>query len=86
MTFDPTGRLWLATSGGLSVLDTHGTPQNKADDVWSSWRVSNGLVDSNLTGVAIDQTGAVWVGTYTGLSRMTTTTQVYLPIVVRNHP
>lgn len=83
--FDASGRLWLATSGGLSVLDTAGTPFDKSDDVWHTWTVADGLVDSYLYSVALDASGGVWVGAATGLSRMRGVAQrrLYLPLILR---
>jgi hypothetical protein len=69
ITFDETGRLWLAANDGFSVLDTHGTPHDKADDIWFTWRVADGLVDDHLLAIAVDASGSVWVGTKLGLSR-----------------
>ncbi|MBC8446182.1 MAG: hypothetical protein H8D78_00385 [Chloroflexi bacterium] len=72
----------------MSVLDTAGTPHEKSDDTWLSWRVTDGLVDSYLYSVALDSSGAVWAGTSTGLSRMRGAVQqlLYLPLVVKTTP
>ncbi|MFQ5854537.1 MAG: two-component regulator propeller domain-containing protein [Anaerolineae bacterium] len=83
--FDASGRLWLATSGGLSVLDTAGTPFDKSDDVWHTWTVEDGLVDSYIFTVALGPSGTVWAGADTGLSRMKGAAQrrLYLPLILR---
>ena len=75
----------MATTGGLWVLDTGGTPHDESDAVWLTWSVADGLVDSYVRSVAIDLSGAVWVGTDRGLSRMIGAVQhrVYLPLVLK---
>lgn len=58
----PDGRKWLATNGGVSVLDDAGTAA-PGDDRWHTFTASNsGLPSDDVRAVAIE--GAfVWVGT-----------------------
>ncbi len=69
----------------MSVLDTAGTPHDKSDDVWLTWKTAEGLVDNYLYSIAFDSLGAAWVGTASGLSRMRGAVQypLYLPLVVK---
>jgi len=66
---DGQGRLWLGTRSGLNLLDPRGSPHVKSDDVWTSWRVEDGLVDSVIDDVAIDGSGSVRVASGSGLGR-----------------
>ena len=67
----------------VSALDPGGTPQNKSDDTWRSWGVSDGLVDSYTNAIDVNSLGHVWVGTSGGLARMVTglDESVYLPVL-----
>ena len=56
--------LWVATQGGVSVLDCDGTPHDKADDQWATYTQHNsGLVDNDGSSLAVDGAGRIWVGT-----------------------
>ncbi|MFQ5854540.1 MAG: two-component regulator propeller domain-containing protein [Anaerolineae bacterium] len=57
ITFDAAGRLWLATSSGLSVLDHTGTPFDKADDTWTRFSTSDGLAGNGVRGILFDASG-----------------------------
>jgi len=59
------GRLWLATDGGLSVLD-HGSTADRGDDRWHTYTVEStyaALPSNDVRAVAVDG-NTVWVGTW----------------------
>lgn len=65
---DSYGRVWagvyvdyLVTEGGVSMYD--GT-------IWNQWETSDGLAGPNVTRMAMDEDGSLWIATSTGLSRM----------------
>lgn len=56
--------LWVATQGGVGVLDYGGTPHDKVDDQWATYSQSNsGLADNDTSSLAIDGAGRIWIGT-----------------------
>jgi two-component system sensor histidine kinase ChiS len=56
--------LWVATTGGVGVLDCGGTPHDKADDQWSTYtQYNSGLVDNDTSSLAMDDAGRIWIGT-----------------------
>jgi ligand-binding sensor domain-containing protein len=56
--------LWVATQGGVSVLDYGGTPHDKADDQWATYtQYNSGLTDNDTSSLAIDGAGRIWIGT-----------------------
>ena len=64
VTTDAAGRVWFGTDGaGLSILDTNGTPFDKADDRWETWTDADGLPGRNLRALAWTSEG-LWVATY----------------------
>ncbi len=61
---DAVGRIWFGTDGaGLSILDTNGTPFDKADDRWEAWTDADGLPGRNLRASVWTDEG-LWVATY----------------------
>jgi ligand-binding sensor domain-containing protein len=65
---DDFGRVWagvyvdyLVTEGGISMYD--GTQ-------WTQWETSDGLAGPNVTRIAMDEDGNLWIATSTGLTRM----------------
>ena len=64
IAIDTHGHKWFATDGGLSVLDDNGTP-DQADDIWYTYTqqsTDGGLPSNQVTAVALDEAGYVWVG------------------------
>lgn len=60
---DPQGNKWLATDGGLNVLDDKGTP-DVGDDLWYTvTRQTSGIPSDHVTAIAADEAGYIWVGT-----------------------
>jgi ligand-binding sensor domain-containing protein len=56
--------LWVATQGGVSVLDYGGTPHNKANDQWTTYtQYNSGLADNDTSSLAVDGAGRIWIGT-----------------------
>ena len=52
--------LWFGTRGGVSRMTSAGS--------WSSFSITNGLSDNNVTSAASDAGGKIWVGTYYGVN------------------
>ena len=56
--------LWVATQGGVSVLDYGSTPHNKTDDQWATYtQYNSSLADNDTSSLAIDEAGRIWIGT-----------------------
>lgn len=52
--------LWFGTRGGVSRMTSALS--------WSSFSITNGLSDNNVTSVASDAGGKIWVGTFHGVN------------------
>ncbi|MEE3257712.1 MAG: two-component regulator propeller domain-containing protein [Candidatus Latescibacterota bacterium] len=72
---DRSGRVWVATDGGLNAVrgtysreDEHFAVEN-----WTVYNAINGLPTSVATALAEDNRGNIWVGTEDGLARIGTT-------------
>ena len=53
---------------GLYYFNENGTYENSSDDKMGWIRVSNGLLSSAVTSIALDNLGSLWVGTNLGVS------------------
>jgi ligand-binding sensor domain-containing protein/signal transduction histidine kinase len=63
MLIDRNGMIWVAGSEiGVRTYSTHGPPQ--------SYTTMNGLDDNNVSALAEDAAGNIWVGTLSGLNRI----------------
>jgi signal transduction histidine kinase/streptogramin lyase len=62
---DPDGILWIGTEEGLNRYDP-------AEDRWRSYRTSDGLPNSFIYGLLMDQHQNLWISTNKGISRMET--------------
>jgi ligand-binding sensor domain-containing protein len=60
------GLKWVGTSGGLNAFDDGGTPAEKSDDTWTTFRTEDGLSYSSIHAVALDGSGRKWLGTNGG--------------------
>jgi streptogramin lyase len=58
----PDGTLWAGTDGGASYLK---------DGRWITLSKRHGLIDDNVFSILFDAEGNTWLGTWTGLSKMT---------------
>lgn len=56
---DKKKRLWIGTSGGLSV---------KEGDSFTNYTTAHGLLDNYITAIAEDKDGDIWVGTPGGIN------------------
>lgn len=68
-TVDGKGGLWLATHEGLVHVDNALTLKGL-----TVYNIFNGLVDNHSTSVMTDNIGRVWVGTYSGISCLDSST------------
>lgn len=48
------------------LLDDKGTPTNKADDVWVTFTIIDGLANNWIRAIAVDASGTKWIGTWGG--------------------
>ncbi|KAA9346704.1 sensor histidine kinase [Larkinella humicola] len=72
LSFDLKDRLWIATRDGLTMID----PQRQSYRVYRHDPQDPASLRNNLTYSALaDRNGDVWVGQFTGLSRLDTVTQ-----------
>jgi hypothetical protein len=76
-TVDQSGRKWVminnSTFRGLIVFDDKGTLDNTADDTWTRFPANDvaGInAENDVTSVAVDKLGDVWIGTDRGLRTM----------------
>ncbi len=54
---------WLATDGGVSLLDDGGQPQNKSVHHWYTFGMADGLANYHVSAVAVDRfSSQVWFG------------------------
>jgi ligand-binding sensor domain-containing protein len=67
--FDP-DRIWIGTTAaGVSVLDHNGTIANKGDDDFTGeLDLDDNLLSNNVTSLAQDRDGYIWIGTDKGLN------------------
>ncbi|HEY5326705.1 MAG TPA: two-component regulator propeller domain-containing protein, partial [Mucilaginibacter sp.] len=63
---DSRGLIWIATAGGLSVL-------NPETNTFTSLTKKNGLPANSVLSILYDNKGAMWLSTSNGLSRVTLT-------------
>ncbi len=76
IAIDHDGRKWIGTGApngvggsGLSVLDDNDTVFDKSDDDLSGFlNEAEGLEDNNITSLAVDLDGTMWIGTVRGLN------------------
>ncbi|HXN06555.1 MAG TPA: two-component regulator propeller domain-containing protein, partial [Nitrospiria bacterium] len=61
LLFDERGRLWAGTNGGVSVYD---------GKRWKTFSENDGLINNNVFALAFDSRGALYLGTWKGLSKM----------------
>jgi streptogramin lyase len=69
----PDGTLWAGTDGGASY---------RKDGRWITLGKRHGLIDDNVFSILFDAEGNTWLGTWAGLSKMTTPP----PLPVRHRP
>ncbi|MES2276217.1 MAG: two-component regulator propeller domain-containing protein [Bacteroidota bacterium] len=63
---DSRGLMWIATTGGISILD----PKT---NTFTSFTKKNGLPANSITNTEEDNSGSMWLSTSNGLSRVTLT-------------
>jgi ligand-binding sensor domain-containing protein len=83
MTVDALNQLWIGDENtGVIVYDTNGTPTDKQDDSKrGTLTKQDGLADPNITALAADAEGTIWIGTPSGLYTYRTGD----PQVIQNH-
>lgn len=58
---------WFIINGrGLFYFNENGTPENTTDDAWGWLRELDGLNSNEITSLALDERGELWVGTPRG--------------------
>ncbi|MFQ5859202.1 MAG: hypothetical protein ACE5LU_26680, partial [Anaerolineae bacterium] len=57
---------WVATIGGVNVLDDGGTPHDKLDDTWTTFTPADGLSGYDVRAIAVGAADQVWSGTWPG--------------------
>ncbi len=57
IAMDHSGKLWVGTQGGISVMEDSG---------WISYTTRDGLVSNNILSIVCDKTGDVYIGTDKG--------------------
>lgn len=79
IAFGPGNKVYVGGYGGVSVLD---------DTTWTTWTPLNTpLPDPSVMSLAVDHTGAVWIGTETGgIARITDTVWTLFPAPVFGTP
>lgn len=73
LVIDNWGTKWAGSFGGKSAgiyyLNENDTPDNSADDITGVLNASNSsLLDNDITSLAVDKSGLIWVGTAAGAS------------------
>ncbi len=58
--------IYIGSTGGLSFIDTRGTPADTSDDLIKNIYDTDGLPSNNVLSIALDDT-LIWVGTSDGL-------------------
>lgn len=70
LAIDQWGRVWVGTlENGICVLDYGTDLFDKSDDDFSQGlTITDGLVSNNITAIAVDHNGVVWIGTPKGVN------------------
>jgi len=70
LDFDQSDRVWIGTQNGVSVIDYNNTLADKTDDVieGNNLTTADGLINSSIKDIAIDQDEIVWIATEGGLN------------------
>ncbi|NOZ60525.1 MAG: hypothetical protein GXO74_02480 [Calditrichaeota bacterium] len=69
LDFDQYGRVWVASDGGVNVIDYNNTLTDKSDDDLSGTLTTvDGLEANKVKDIAIDQDNIAWIATEDGLN------------------
>ncbi len=75
---------WFAVTGdndrGLYYFNENNTLDNLADDSWGVIKTSDGLRSNDITALALDERGEIWVGTTSGVNVITDPSRPYSSI------
>ncbi|HUW10997.1 MAG TPA: two-component regulator propeller domain-containing protein, partial [Anaerolineae bacterium] len=52
--------LWIGTAGGINNLDDGGTPYDREDDTWTSFRTTDGLNTPSVRALDFDRAEYLW--------------------------
>ena len=78
MVVDQNGYKWIQLiAGGVLVVDDNNTPANTLDDRSRTITNKDGLITNNVTALACDSNGYVWIGTSQGLNVFTNPSEVF---------
>ena len=70
LALDAAGRVWVAGTGSLTVLDYGSDPFDDTDDSWGQLNVPFSMLEGGLTTLAIDTAGRKWLGGNVGLAEL----------------
>jgi PKD repeat protein/ligand-binding sensor domain-containing protein len=69
LVIDSANQKWLGSDRGLLLFDDNETPFNAGDDTWTLYDAGNSnLIADNVSALAADLQGNLWIGTSAGLS------------------
>ncbi len=69
LAFDSYDRVWIASDGGVNVIDYNNTLMNKSDDDFSGTLTTvDGLESNFVKDISIDLDNICWIGTESGLN------------------
>lgn len=68
---DNSGRIWIGSSSGISILSTDSTGEEK----FTTLNENSGLANSNIHAIEEDNNGNIWVSTSNGISRINSHTK-----------
>lgn len=78
LVIDGNGYKWMILqSGGVFVFDDNKTPSKTSDDRYINLTTAHGLTTNEITSLASDRNGYVWIGTAQGLNVVTNTFDVF---------
>ena len=78
LAVDQNGYKWIQLiAGGVLVVDDNNTPANTLDDRSRTITNKDGLITNNVTALACDSNGYVWIGTSQGLNVFTNPSEVF---------
>ncbi len=85
LDFDQYDRVWIASDGGINVIDYNNTLMDKSDDdLTGTLTTVDGLEANKVKDIAIDQDNIAWIATEEGLNYWSRGTVYYQPGLISN--